>query len=88
MSTRAIYGRIKTTEERLGRPLLVRNVGGASGGGSKLTDFAVFLIDSFKHLNRGVEKESDRMFKNAIQEKMASDGCKCPKPPVSQEEDL
>lgn len=66
MSTRAIYGRIRATEERLGRPLLVRNVGGAAGGGSTLTDFAVFLIDCFGQLNHGVEKETDRLFEETF----------------------
>ena len=32
MSYRAIWGRIKATEERLNRPLLIRNIGGRSGG--------------------------------------------------------
>ena len=73
MSTRAIYGRIKTTEERLGRTLLIRNVGGASGGGSKLTDYAVFLIDCFEQLNQGVEKESDRLFNDRLPEKLNQD---------------
>jgi len=62
MSTRAIYGRISITEERMGRPLLVRNVEGAAGGGSTLTEFAVFLIDCFEQLNHGAEKETDPLF--------------------------
>ncbi len=73
MSTRAIYGRIKTTEEHLGRPLLVRNVGGAAGGGSKLTDYAVFLLDCFGQLNRDVEKEADRLFNETFTQKTNPD---------------
>ena len=31
MSYRAVWGRIKATQERLGQPLLLRNIGGESG---------------------------------------------------------
>lgn len=67
VSTRSIWGRIKNTEQRLGRPLLVRSVGGASGGGSQLTEFAVALIDLFHFLNRNVEHYSDGLFQEACQ---------------------
>jgi molybdate transport system regulatory protein len=70
MSTRAIWGRIKSTEERLGRPLLVRNVGGAAGGGSQLTDFAVELIDLFHFLNQRVKQQSDELFGEACKNKL------------------
>ena len=40
MSYRALWGRITATENRMGRQLLTRNIGGASGGGSQLTPFA------------------------------------------------
>ena len=65
MSTRAIWGRIKITEDRLGKPLLVRNVGGAAGGGSQLTDYAGALIELFNFLNQRIEKHSDQLFKEA-----------------------
>jgi molybdate transport system regulatory protein len=70
MSTRAIWGRIKTTEERLGRPLLVRSVGGVAGGGSRLTDFATALIDLFHFLNHSVKRHSDQLFIEAIEHKL------------------
>ena len=62
MSYRAVWGRIKATEERLGRPLLVRNIGGAAGGGSCLTPFAEALVESFKQLHREVAENADRRF--------------------------
>jgi len=62
MSHRRIWGRIKLTEERLGQPLLVRNVGGASGGGCRLTPYAQSLIDDFHFLYRSVELQADRLF--------------------------
>ena len=65
--TRAIWGRIKNSEERLGRKLLVRSVGGIAGGGSQLTEFAVTLINLFDDLNRRVEQQSDALFHAACQ---------------------
>jgi len=62
MSYRAVWGRIKATEERLGRPLLVRNIGGASGGGSRLTPFAEALLEGFEEMHREVNEEADRIF--------------------------
>jgi len=62
MSNRRIWGRIKLTEERLGQPLLVRNVGGATGGGSELTDYALSLIDYFHFLNQTVGRQADQLF--------------------------
>ena len=47
MSYRAAWGKIKATEDRLGKPLLTRQVGGASGGGSELTAFAKALVKKF-----------------------------------------
>jgi molybdate transport system regulatory protein len=70
ISTRAIWGRIKTTEERLGQPLLVRNVGGAAGGGSQLTDFATALIAFFTFLNESVKQQSDQLLIEASKHKL------------------
>jgi molybdate transport system regulatory protein len=70
MSTRAIWGRIKNTEERLGRPLLIRNVGGVSGGGSQLTDFAVALVEFFHFLHRDVRRHSDQLFQESVKDKL------------------
>ncbi|RJP76650.1 MAG: LysR family transcriptional regulator [Desulfobacteraceae bacterium] len=66
MSYRAIWGRIKATEERLGEPLLLRNIGGRSGGGSELTDFARHLMQQFKKLHQMVTESSDRLFADLI----------------------
>jgi molybdate transport system regulatory protein len=69
MSYRAIWGRIKATEERLGEPLLVRNIGGRSGGGSELTEFAKQLMQRFRRLHEMVLKESDQLFEALIPER-------------------
>ncbi len=62
MSYRAAWGKIKATEDRLGKPLLTRQVGGSSGGGSELTPFAKALVKKFNYLQTLVEKEADIFF--------------------------
>ena len=62
MSYRALWGKIKATEERLGFPLLVRNIGGVSGGGSKLTEQAVKLIEEYQKLNDAIQDYSNAVF--------------------------
>lgn len=58
----AIWARIHATEERLGKSLLVKKTGGASGGGSQLTPLAEELIDHFEKIQASVEQETDSLF--------------------------
>ena len=67
MSYRAIWGRIKATEERLGQPLLVRSIGGTAGGGSRLTPFAEALIERFQKMHREVSIDADGLFETHFQ---------------------
>jgi molybdate transport system regulatory protein len=62
MSYRAAWGKIKATEQCLGKPLLTRQVGGISGGGSELTPFAKALVKKFEYLQSLVEREVDLFF--------------------------
>jgi molybdate transport system regulatory protein len=62
MSYRAAWGKIKATEQRLGKPLLTSQVGGVSGGGSRLTPFAKALVKKFEHLQSVVETEVNLFF--------------------------
>ncbi|QTA84155.1 winged helix-turn-helix domain-containing protein [Desulfonema magnum] len=62
MSYRAVWGKVRATEERLGEPLLIRNIGGSSGGGSRLTPFAQMLMDQFSQLHKRVNTHSDELF--------------------------
>jgi molybdate transport system regulatory protein len=62
MSYRGAWCRIRRTEERLGRALLERSTGGASGGGSRLTPYALLLVARFRDLQKSVEREADRLF--------------------------
>lgn len=66
MSYRAVWGRIKATEERLGFPLLVRSKGGVAGGGSQLMPFALELVQQFRQLHKNVVLESDKLFEKEI----------------------
>lgn len=62
MSYRAIWGKIKTTEEALGQPLLVKNTGGSAGGGSVLTPLAISLLERFRFIHSQVNEQSDLYF--------------------------
>lgn len=63
MSYRAIWGKIKKSEESLGFPLLMRKIGGASGGGSELTPEAVRLIEEYTGLFETTEEFANKQFK-------------------------
>jgi molybdate transport system regulatory protein len=72
MSYRALWGRITATEKRMGRQLLTRNIGGASGGGSQLTPFAKILLDKFRDIHQRIIMESDRLFEEDILSKISN----------------
>ena len=54
MSYRHAWSQIKSVEENLGEPLLVRSRGGQSRGGAVLTEKAVELLEKFEPLDREV----------------------------------
>ena len=64
MSYRAVWGKIKATEERLGQPLLSRRVGGAQGGGSELTPLGRALVERFHQLQNLTEQKADSIFQD------------------------
>lgn len=70
MSYRAVWGRIKATEERLGKELVVRTTGGASGGGSTLTPYARKLIRDYKDFRRQIIEDADARFARMLLSKM------------------
>jgi molybdate transport system regulatory protein len=61
MSYRAVWMRIRTSEERIGKPLVVRE-----GKGSKLTPFAENLTKQFKRLQTIVETESNEVYNSLV----------------------
>jgi len=66
ISYKAIWERLKLTEERLGKVLVIRKKGGAAGGASKLSDYAYQLIESFNELQKDVVKCDDQKFNRIL----------------------
>ncbi len=69
MSYRAVWGKIKATEERLGQSLLTRRAGGAQGGGSELTSLGKALLERFDQLQMLTEKTADSIFEGLFNDK-------------------
>ncbi len=66
MSYRAVWMRIRSSEERIGKPLVVRQ-----GKGSGLTPFAEDLMKRFKRLHTIVEAESDEVYESLMSEHLS-----------------
>jgi len=66
MSYRAVWGKIKVTEEALGKPLLIKSQGGSSGGGSTLTPYAHILMDRYHSLSRIIDTRADDLFESGF----------------------
>lgn len=63
MSYRALWGRVKSTEERMGIKVLSCNPGGGKECGSSLTPTGKKLLGSYKRLKDRIVKVSDQEFK-------------------------
>jgi molybdate transport system regulatory protein len=61
MSYRSVWCRIRESEDRIGKKLVVRQ-----GKGSALTPFAKNLMRKFTDLNRKLQIEADEMFGNLL----------------------
>lgn len=61
MSYRAVWMRVRKSEERIGQELVVRD-----GKGSCLTPFAEKLMKQYKRLLSILEKESDDVYENLM----------------------
>ena len=61
MSYRAVWMRIRSSEERIGKQLVVRQ-----GKGSRLTPFAEKLMKQFKRLYAIAEAESDDVYESLM----------------------
>lgn len=68
---RAVWARIHATEDRLGKKLLEKKIGGASGGGSELTSLAEFLIEQFTIIQNRIEKETDKLFQEHLGDRLS-----------------
>lgn len=65
MSYRAVWMRIRASEKRIGRELVVRD-----GKGSRLTPFAENLMKQYKRLLAILEKESDEVYQHLMSDKL------------------
>jgi molybdate transport system regulatory protein len=72
MSYRAVWGKIKATEQRLGQPLLMKRAGGAHGGGSELTVFGRALVEHFRRLEDMTKTTADALFRGVFVEPLAA----------------
>ena len=61
MSYRAVWMRVRVSEERIGKALVVRE-----GNGSRLTPFAEHLMKQFRRLQTIVKKESDEVYEELM----------------------
>ena len=62
MSYRALWGRIKSTEERLGAEVLVRKAGGGKRCGSSLTPVGKDFLKRYKRMKERIVKVADQEF--------------------------
>jgi molybdate transport system regulatory protein len=70
MSYRAVWGKIKAAEERLGVKLVETNVGGGKRGGAVLTEPARELLKRFDELHERGASAADQLFKAILGERL------------------
>jgi molybdate transport system regulatory protein len=63
MSYRAVWMRIRSSEERIGKELIIRD-----GKGSRLTPFAENLMKQYRRLQSVVQAETDEVYESLITE--------------------
>ena len=66
MSSKAVWERLRVTEKRLGRQLVIRQKGGASGGSSRLSDEARQLLATFNELHEKIVSSDDQLFEQTV----------------------
>lgn len=68
MSYRSLWGRLKKTEERLGREVIVRATGGKDGGGSELTPRTREMAEQFRKLHDELDIRAEELFGRFMRE--------------------
>ena len=68
MSYRKALEIIRRSEAGLGQPLLEKSIGGAGGGGSRLTEYARSLTDRFTALERSVNDYARTLVRQSLPE--------------------
>ena len=59
MGYRAMWGKLKKMEQRLGKQLLIRKKGGVSGGASVLTSEAKILVEKFRNIQQKINLDAN-----------------------------
>ena len=62
MSYRALWGRIKSTENRMGAKVLTTRPGGGKGSGSILTPIGKRFLENYRRLSHRIIEQADREF--------------------------
>jgi molybdate transport system regulatory protein len=62
MSYRALWGRIKSTENRIGTKMIITRPGGGKGSGSILTPTGRQFLRNYKLLSDSVVEQADQVF--------------------------
>ena len=68
MSYRAVWGKIKSAEERLGMQLVETRAGGGPSRGANLTPDAERLLGMFHELHEQGNRTADEIFKKVFQD--------------------
>ena len=76
MSYRAVWGKIKATEERMGIKLVEATPGGGRNRGTSLTPAARQLLQVFQKMHEQGNRQADNLFHKLIQGKFTPDGKK------------
>jgi molybdate transport system regulatory protein len=64
LSYRRAWGKVREMEENLGQPLLETAVGGAHGGGSKLTPLGTALVAAFQRFRKQLQQDMEDEFRS------------------------
>ena len=62
MSYRALWGRIKSTEDRMGARMLITRPGGGKGSGSVLTPTGKRFLENYRRLTNRIVEQADQAF--------------------------
>jgi molybdate transport system regulatory protein len=72
LSYRRAWGKLREIEENLGVKLVERSVGGAGGGGSRLTPEGRAIVERFERFREATERDLAQEFADAFEPKSRS----------------
>lgn len=69
MSYSQAWNLIRSLEKKLGFKLLKRQIGGAEGGGSELTEDAIKLIEKYRRFYQLAQQQINQIYQNVFEQK-------------------